>query len=98
MAKIKRLLFWLSIAVSIAAVMEQMKRPARERTWHGDVMGIPYDFRPPSLGRMKDAWWDPDDPRVFTPRDFGVGWAINIPRLLQIVRKQRASALDEGSE
>jgi hypothetical protein len=90
MEKVKRLLFWFSVIVGGAAVLQQLKRPRDERTWHGAVMGVPYDFRPPSLGRMKDAWWDSDDPRLFTPRDFGVGWAINLPRLLQLARVTQA--------
>lgn len=98
MEKIKRLLFWVTVVVSIAAVFQELKRPPRERTWHGRVFGVPYDFRLPSVGRMKDAWWDPDDPRLFPPRDFGVGWAINIPRLLQLLRGQGRPLRDDEDE
>ncbi len=83
--KLKRLLLLATIAVSAVAVLEQLRRPAAERTWHGSVCGVPYDFRPPSAARLRAAWWNPDDPRLFTPRDFGVGWAINLPRLFERV-------------
>jgi hypothetical protein len=83
---IKRLVFWLTLVLAAAAVVDQLRRPPEERTWHGEVFGVvPYDFRPPSLRRFLSAWWNPDDPRVFTPRDFGVGWAVNLPRLVQVV-------------
>src|SRR5439155_1560619 len=51
-----------------------------ERTWHGRVLGsIPYDFRVPTLDRLREAYWDPETDRVFSERVFGVGWAVNIP-------------------
>jgi hypothetical protein len=84
-SEIKRLLFWFSIAIAVAALMDQLRRPSEERTWHGTALGVPYDFRKPSLRRFRDAWWNPNDPRLFTPRDFGVGWAVNLHRLKQIV-------------
>lgn len=48
---------------------------------HGKLAGIPYDFRRPTLSRLKERVWNPGDPRVFTPRTFGIGWAINLPAL-----------------
>jgi uncharacterized membrane protein len=32
-----------------------------------------------------NAWWNPDDPRLFTERDFGIGWAINLHRVYKLV-------------
>jgi len=72
-----------------AAVAQQLGRPAGERDWHGRVGGIvPYDFRPPTVRRLRRAWFNPDDPRLFTERDFGVGWALNLGALQR--RLQRA--------
>jgi len=82
--RIGRILGILAALAAIAAIVEQMKLPARERTWHGKVYGVPYDFRRPTLGRLRQSWWNPDDPTLFTGRTFGVGWAVNIHRLLQI--------------
>jgi hypothetical protein len=97
MKSLKRLVFWITIAIGAAAVVEQMRRPEGERTWHGDILGVPYDFRPPSVRRLRDAWWNPDDPRLFTPRDFGVGWAVNLARLLEILKAQRYANGDDGA-
>lgn len=41
---------------------------------------VPYDFRPPTLQRIRDAYWNPRSDRLFSDRVFGVGWAINLHR------------------
>lgn len=48
----------------------------------GKFMGIPYDWRAPTVERVKSRWWNPDDPRVFTPKAYGMGWDVNFARLL----------------
>jgi hypothetical protein len=48
---------------------------------HGTILGIPYDFRIPTLSKVRGRVWNPDDPRVLTPHVFGVGWTINLPSL-----------------
>lgn len=85
MKKLKRYFFLFNVVIGAIAVYEQLSRPAVDRTWHGRALGlVPYDFRPPTPGRFMDAWWNPDDPRLFTERDFGIGWAINLNRLYHI--------------
>ena len=87
MKAIKRLLFLLSAIAVAAAVLKELRLPPPERQWHGYVFGcVPYDFRPPSFDRFKEAWWDPDDERLFTPRDFGIGWAVNLARAIELVQ------------
>ena len=71
--------------VVVAALAQQIRRPAAARTWEGRVLGIPYDFRPATLTRLRDRWWNPDDPRVFTPKTFGVGWDLNVHRIIRFV-------------
>ena len=48
---------------------------------HGKLAGIPYDFRRPTLSRLKERIWNPADPRISTPRVYGIGWEINLPTL-----------------
>ena len=72
----------------VAAVATELRKPASERTWHGRIGGlVPYDFRPPTLERLQAAWWNPDDPRIFTERAFGVGWAVNLGRVARLTRE-----------
>jgi hypothetical protein len=78
LARIRQLVTWVTIALTVAAVLDQLRLPKAERTWHGRVFGVPYDFRRPTLERFLNAWWNPNEARMFTPRDFGVGWAINL--------------------
>lgn len=47
----------------------------------GSFLGIPYDWRRPTLARVKERWWNPGDPRFFTPKVSGWGYAINFARL-----------------
>lgn len=87
----------VSALLAIAAVAQEMRRSKEERTWHGEVFGVPYDFRRPTLERIKQAWWNPDDARLFTPREFGVGWSLNLFRLLEIVSGSRLRDEEVGS-
>ena len=49
----------------------------------GKFLGIPYDWRRPTLARLKSRWWNPEDPRLFTPKMLGWGFAINFARLFK---------------
>lgn len=47
----------------------------------GHILGMPFDFRGASVERVSNRVWNPADPRIFTPRLFGVGWTINLGAL-----------------
>ncbi len=49
----------------------------------GEFLHVPYDWRRPTLQRLKARLWNPDDSRIFTPKAFGWGWAINFHALLR---------------
>jgi hypothetical protein len=66
-----------------AAIVDQIRRPADERTWTGNVSVFPYDLRIPTKQRVLERWWNPDDERIFTPKVFGVGWDINVFQVLK---------------
>jgi len=57
----------------------------------GVFLGIPYDWRPPTPGVLRERLWNPHDRRVFTPKVFGWGWSINFHELFRRLRliKQR---------
>lgn len=41
------------------------------------VMGVPYDWSRPTATRIKSRLYNSEDPRLFPPKAFGVGWTIN---------------------
>ena len=47
----------------------------------GTLCGIPYDWRRPTVERVRSRLWNPEEPRLFTPRVFGMGWDVNFARL-----------------
>ncbi len=67
------------MVLTLVAISQEMSKPEAERTWTGEVLGfVPYDFRPPTWQRLRDAYWNPSDERLFLPRPLGVGWAVNL--------------------
>lgn len=75
----------------MAALVKELRLPRGERTWHGSVAGlVPYDFRVPTAQRVRERVWAPDADRVFSPTVFGVGWTVNVGRVVALVRGARA--------
>jgi hypothetical protein len=75
--RLARTAVWLAF---FGALYQELKKPDAERTWHGKVAGVvPYDFRLPTLERLRLAYWNPESDEIFSDRVFGVGWAVNIP-------------------
>ena len=81
-----------SAGLAIAAVTQELRRPKAERSWHGEVAKVPYDFRTPTPRRIARRFWSPDDPRIFVPKVFGVGWAVNLASVVKAVKRARASS------
>jgi hypothetical protein len=78
---LRRLVRFTAFALVAAAVATELAKPAPERTWQGKVLGVvPYDFRPPTWQKFREAYWNPDSDRLFSDRVFGVGWAVNLYR------------------
>lgn len=82
----------LAWAALVGAIVQEMRKPEGERTWHGTVGGlIPYDFRVPSADKIRSAYWAPERDSLFSDAVFGVGWAVNVPvaarRLNALVRE-----------
>ncbi len=90
MAKSKKKQLTLSnamVLIGIAALMglairEQLQMPPEGRTWHGTLYGIPYDFRRPTIERLRKEFWNKDTARVLVPHTFGMGWSINFYPLI----------------
>ena len=74
----------VAVLILVKAVREQLRRPAADRTWFGTVpVEVPYELRPPTLTRLRQRLWDPTEPRLFVPTVLGVGWTVNLARLLR---------------
>lgn len=86
-----RNLWRLALAIiGVVAVVQELRKPKDERTWHGQVANIvPYDFRIPTIGRFKDTYWNPDG-AVVSGKVFGVGWAPNFGALIGLASKLRS--------
>lgn len=77
-------LWRLTLAIiGIIAVVQELRRPAEQRTWHGKVAGfVPYDFRKPTLDRFREAYWNPAGSLV-SNKAWGVGWVLNLGAVRQ---------------
>jgi hypothetical protein len=83
--------------LAAAAVAKELRTPKKDRTWQGSLGKIPYDFRTPSPKRIKRSLWAPDDPRLFVPRAFGVGWSINLASVKAQLKKLQESSSEMRS-
>lgn len=85
---LRRVVLLLALAAVAQALTEQLRRPKDERTWTGHVAKVvPYDFRPPTTARLKESLWAPDKSFV-TPHSFGVGWSVNLGRIVYEAKKR----------
>ena len=81
-------LVWIALVGT--AVVKELRKPAQDREWHGTVAGfVPYDFRVPTLTRYRSRLWAPHDEHVIQPQPFGVGWTLNVGRVVQLARERR---------
>jgi hypothetical protein len=79
--RVRRLVRFAAFALVAAAVATELAKPEPERTWEGRVFGmVPYDFRPPTWQRIRDAYWNPNSDHLLSDRVFGVGWSVNLHR------------------
>jgi hypothetical protein len=78
----------VTLGLIVGAVATELAKPSEERTWEGRVLGVvPYDFRPPSLRRFREAYWNPQSDHLFSDRVFGVGWAVNLHQAKVLMEK-----------
>ena len=95
--RIRRLARLVTFGLVVAAVATELTKPAAERTWQGRVLGyVPYDFRPPTWKRIRDAYWNPESDRLFSDRVFGVGWAINLYRAKEYLEEGFGALMGES--
>ena len=88
MRKRDRTLAVAGIALAIIALLDQLGRRPEDRDWNGRALGVPYDFRMPTIDRFLHRNWNEVDERIIVPVAFGMGWTINLYQL-----KRRAQLL-----
>ena len=65
----------------------------KTRQSHGRFLKVPFEFRLPTVQRVRERWWNPEEGRIFGPHAFGVGWSVNlheVARRLCLVKEQPA--------
>ena len=79
----------IALVLTVAAIVKELRLPKDQRTWNGLLAGlVPYDFRRPSIERLRDTFWDPNG-KIIVGRPFGIGWTINAGA---VVAKLRGSS------
>ncbi|KOX97877.1 MULTISPECIES: DUF5808 domain-containing protein [Halorubrum] len=43
----------------------------------GEILGIPYNFERPSLGRLLSSYWQPEK-GMLVEKPFGIGYTLNL--------------------
>jgi len=95
--RVRRLVRFAVLGLVVAAVATELAKPVEERTWEGKVVGlVPYDFRPPTLQRIRDAYWNPHSDRLFSDRVFGVGWAVNLHQAKVLMERAFGSLMGQS--
>ena len=93
MSKLEKIAACVGIALVGAAILQELRRPREEREWHGRVAGVvPYEFRRPTLSRIRERVWSPEEERLFNDTVFGVGWTPNLGRVARLDRDRRAAS------
>ena len=78
------------VAIGVFAIVQELRKLANERTWHGMVAGfVPYDFRMPTVERFRESYWNEAGP-VLSPRPIGVGWVPNFGAMKRVVDNWRS--------
>jgi hypothetical protein len=55
----------------------------------GRFLGVPYDWRRPTVARAKSRWWNPESRQLFTPKTFGWGYDVNLAEVARRLRLRR---------
>jgi Family of unknown function (DUF5808) len=49
---------------------------------------MPYNWARPARKDAGKGVWDPDDRRVFTPKNYGWGYSVNLAALLRRLKRR----------
>jgi hypothetical protein len=85
-------------ALAGAAVARELDKPVEDRQWHGEIAGVPYDFRPPTMEKVRRSAWDPDNPKTVVRPAFGIGWSVNFARIAKLVQPPAVPAAEPPAD
>ena len=82
----------IAMALTAAAIIKELRLPKDQRTWNGLLAGfVPYDFRKPTMERIREALWNPDG-KLIVGRPFGVGWTLNLGAVVAKIKGTPSAA------
>jgi len=68
---------WKLVAVASSLVMPPLLLKLFGQPLTGKALGIPYDFRPPTPGRIKHTLWNRSTDDLLVPHLYGWGYSLN---------------------
>lgn len=77
---LRRLGFVLAVGALVAAIFKEFSQPKGLRIGEGNIFGIPYSFRIPSMDNVRERYWNADG-KLVAPPVLGVGFAPNLPAI-----------------
>lgn len=81
----------LLAVVTVIAVVQELRKSPEERTWQGKVADfVPYDFRRPTVDRIRQTYWNPDGP-ILSGKVWGAGWAPNFGAAKRLLARVQSS-------
>jgi hypothetical protein len=75
-------LTWFTVGIvsglAAAAISQELKKSPEDRTWRGNIGGVPYNFRVPEWGDIANEYWNTQSDEIVTPHVIGLGWGVNL--------------------
>jgi hypothetical protein len=68
---------WKCVVVAAAVVLPPVLLRLSGQPLTGKALGIPYDFRPPTPGRLKQTLWNRSTDSLLVPHVYGWGYSLN---------------------
>lgn len=89
---VRRISTLVGVGLVVAAVVTELRKPAGQRNWQGQVAGVvPYNFRPAVGSGTRPEPGPGKRDKVLVPRSFGVGWSVNFPAVVRNLQGRRVS-------
>lgn len=86
MKKLRRLMKIAGLGLLVWAISTELSKDPAEREWNGELAGlVPYDFRAPSVDKIRRTYWDTESDQVIKRKVFGVGWTLNLASIARFV-------------